>query len=179
VRPVRTPRLWQTFQEPPGPNCRGRGMDLHDHFPLAPTAFSGAMLQTVYQKWVRSPYCNPCRSCFYRKSGKTVPAWASPVGLWLPFASFASSRRGCPGALGPVGQGSPGGPGLCRRVGAARRGPRRGPRRGRHVGPSAVRALKRKIYARIPEWPNRPLAGDRPYLRLDGGCSRRVEQAAR
>lgn len=39
---------------------------------------------------------------------------------------------------------------------------------GTRVSPSTVSALNQKIYARIHEWRNRPLAGEHPYLYLDG-----------
>jgi transposase-like protein len=39
---------------------------------------------------------------------------------------------------------------------------------GTRVSPSTVSALNQKIYARIHDWRNRPLAGEHPYVYLDG-----------
>jgi transposase-like protein len=39
---------------------------------------------------------------------------------------------------------------------------------GTRVSPSAVSALNQKIYARIHEWRGRPIAGEHPYVYLDG-----------
>ncbi len=39
---------------------------------------------------------------------------------------------------------------------------------GSRVSPSTVSELNQKIYARIHEWRNRPLAGEHPYVYLDG-----------
>jgi transposase-like protein len=39
---------------------------------------------------------------------------------------------------------------------------------GTRVSPSTVSELNQKIYARIHEWRNRPLAGEHPYVYLDG-----------
>jgi transposase-like protein len=39
---------------------------------------------------------------------------------------------------------------------------------GSRVSPSTVSALNQKIYARIHEWRNRPIAGEHPYVYLDG-----------
>jgi putative transposase len=39
---------------------------------------------------------------------------------------------------------------------------------GTRVSPSTVSELNRKIYARINEWRNRPIAGEHPYVYLDG-----------
>jgi transposase-like protein len=39
---------------------------------------------------------------------------------------------------------------------------------GERVSPSTVSSLNQKIYARIHEWRNRPLAGEHPYIYLDG-----------
>jgi len=39
---------------------------------------------------------------------------------------------------------------------------------GTRVSPSTVSELNQKIYARIHEWRNRPIAGEHPYIYLDG-----------
>jgi putative transposase len=39
---------------------------------------------------------------------------------------------------------------------------------GTRVSPSTVSALNQKIYARIREWRDRPIAGEHPYVYLDG-----------
>lgn len=39
---------------------------------------------------------------------------------------------------------------------------------GTRVSPSTVSELNQKIYARIHEWRNRPIAGEHPYVYLDG-----------
>src|SRR6516162_3928684 len=39
---------------------------------------------------------------------------------------------------------------------------------GTRVGPSTVSGLNQKIYARIHEWRNRPIAAEHPYVYLDG-----------
>ena len=39
---------------------------------------------------------------------------------------------------------------------------------GTRVSPSTVSELNQKIYTRIHEWRNRPIAGEHPYLYLDG-----------
>jgi transposase-like protein len=39
---------------------------------------------------------------------------------------------------------------------------------GTRVSPSTVSELNQKIYARIREWRNRPIAGEHPYVYLDG-----------
>ena len=39
---------------------------------------------------------------------------------------------------------------------------------GTRVSASTVSDLNQKVYARIDDWRNRPLAGDYPYLFVDG-----------
>lgn len=45
---------------------------------------------------------------------------------------------------------------------------------GTRVSPSTVSELNKKIYKRIEEWRNRPLAGRHPYVYLDGLCLKRT-----
>ncbi|NBB81194.1 MAG: IS256 family transposase [Verrucomicrobia bacterium] len=45
---------------------------------------------------------------------------------------------------------------------------------GTRVSPSIVSALNKKIYAKIEEWRNRPIAGEHPYVFLDGIVMKRT-----
>ena len=45
---------------------------------------------------------------------------------------------------------------------------------GTRVSPSTVSALNKKIYAKIEEWRNRPIAGEHPYVFLDGIVMKRT-----
>ena len=44
---------------------------------------------------------------------------------------------------------------------------------GNRVSPSTVSELNQKIYGRIESWRNRPIAGEHPYVYLDGICLKR------
>lgn len=44
---------------------------------------------------------------------------------------------------------------------------------GNRVSPSTVSELNQKIYGRIETWRNRPIAGEHPYVYLDGICLKR------